>query len=88
MSTDQLIKGARVSADSQRARRSDQLPIWQVSLFGLTSDPCQPFHYYGEPKAECTHAIPKVNDESVHWFDKEHEIYRQLADRGLVTLYS
>ena len=30
-----------------------------VSLFGLTDDPCQPFHYYGEPKATCTKAIPR-----------------------------
>ena len=36
----------------------------RVSLFGLTSDPCRPFHYYGPPKKDgCTAAIPKENDE-------------------------
>ena len=42
----------------------------KVSLFGLTTDPCQPFHYYGAAKPSCTHAIPPENDESVHWFEK------------------
>ena len=60
----------------------------QVSLFGLTSDPCRPFHYYGTPKTECTSAIPPANDESVHWFEKEHEIYANLHRRGRLTIYS
>lgn len=47
----------------------DRPPV-QVSLFGLTTDPCRPFHYYGAAKAECTHAIPAENDESIHWFEK------------------
>jgi hypothetical protein len=60
----------------------------KVSLFGLTTDPCQPFHYYGEPKKECTAAIPPKYDETVHWFEKEHEIYDELQKKGRVTLYS
>ena len=60
----------------------------KVSLFGLTTDPCQPFHYYGTPKAQCTHAIPAENDESVHWFEKEHAIYHELEKGGRVTVYS
>ena len=60
----------------------------KVSLFGLTTDPCRPFHYYGAAKAECTHAIPKENDESLHWFEKEHAIYSDLEKRGALTIYS
>ena len=60
----------------------------KVSLFGLTTDPCRPFHYYGAPKEHCTHAIPPENDESVHWFEKEHAIYHDLEKRGAVTIYS
>ena len=62
----------------------------KVSLFGLTTDPCQPFHYYGAPKAECSKGleIPKQNDESVHWFEKEHEIYENLQKEGRLTVYS
>ena len=62
----------------------------QVSLFGLTTYTCQPFHYYGKPKPSCSRAleIPKENDESVHWFEKEHEIYRDLQARGKLTLFS
>jgi hypothetical protein len=59
-----------------------------VSLFGFQSDHCQPFHYYGPPKKECTAAIPKVNDETVHWFEREHAIYRSWAEKGMVTVYS
>ena len=62
----------------------------KVSLFGLTTDPCQPFHYYGAPKTSCSQGleIPKQNDESVHWFEKEHEIYSELEKRGRLTVYS
>ena len=60
----------------------------KVSLFGLTTDPCRPFHYYGAAKAECTNAIPKENDESIHWFEKEHAIYNDLERRGALTIYS
>ena len=60
----------------------------KVSLFGLTTDPCRPFHYYGAPKPECTHAIPPENDESVHWFEKEHAIYADLEAAGKLTIYS
>jgi len=60
----------------------------KVSLFGLTDDPCQPFHYYGEPKSSCTREIPKANDEPLHWFEKEHAIYAQWQREGLVTIYS
>ena len=60
----------------------------KVSLFGLTTDPCRPFHYYGAAKAECTHAIPKENDESIHWFEKEHAIYSDLERKGALTVYS
>ena len=62
----------------------------RASLFGLTTDPCQPFHYYGAPKAVCSAKleIPKQNDESVHWFEKEHEIYADLQSRGRLTVFS
>jgi hypothetical protein len=60
----------------------------KVSLFGLTTDPCRPFHYYGPPKAKCTTEIPAANDESVHWFEKEHEIYHRLEKEGKLTIYS
>ena len=59
-----------------------------VSLFGLTDDPRQPFHYYGEPKATCTKAIPTKNDEPLHWFEKEHEIYARWHRAGRLTVYS
>lgn len=62
----------------------------KVSLFGLTTDPCQPFHYYGAPKLQCSSGleIPAANDESVHWFEKEHAIYADLQARGRLTIYS
>ena len=60
----------------------------KVSLFGLTDDPCRPFHYYGTPKPECTTAIPKKNDESIHWFEKEHAIYAEWQRAGVLTVYS
>ena len=60
----------------------------KVSLFGLTTDNCRPFHYYGTAKAQCTSAIPKENDESVHWFEKEHEIYYDLERKGALSIYS
>lgn len=59
-----------------------------VSLFGLTSDPCRPFHYYGPSKAKCTNAVPTQNDEHVHWFEREHEIYAEWQRRGVVSLHS
>ena len=60
-----------------------------VSLFGLTSDPCYPFHYYGPSlNGKCTDAIPAENDEHVHWFAKEHEIYAQWAREGRLRQYS
>lgn len=61
-----------------------------VSLFGLSTDPCKPFHYYGDPaeNAACKAAIPKQNDESVHWFGKEHEIYRAWEREGRLRQYS
>ena len=59
-----------------------------VSLFGLTSDPCRPFHYYGPSKPRCTAAIPAANDEHVHWFEREHEIYAEWQRRGVVSLHS
>lgn len=59
-----------------------------VSLFGLTSDPCAPFHYYGPKKHGCTLAVPKENDEHVHWFEKEHEIYARWQQQGLLRIYS
>jgi hypothetical protein len=59
-----------------------------VSLFGMTSEPCAPFHYYGPAKTECTLAVPKENDESVHWFDKEHEIYGDWQRQGRLRVYS
>ena len=62
----------------------------QVSLFGLTSDPCMPFHYYGKPPDKCTSEtqIPPKNDESLHWFEKEHEMYERWAAQGKLTIYS
>jgi len=60
----------------------------RVSLFGLTTDPCRPFHYYGAPKQGCTAAIPKENDEHVHWFEREHALYHEWHARGLVTIHS
>ena len=60
----------------------------KVSLFGLTTDPCRPFHYYGAPKPQCTSTIPPENDESVHWFEKEHAIYHDLERQGVLTIYS
>ncbi len=60
----------------------------KVSLFGLQTDPCQPFHYYGAPKPACTKAIPKENDESVHWFEKEHAIYYEWEKEGRLTVFS
>ena len=59
-----------------------------MSLFGLTTDPCQPFHYYGAPKEACSLEIPAANDESVHWFEKEHAIYHDLQQQGKLTIYS
>jgi len=60
-----------------------------VSLFGLTSDdPCMPFHYYGSPPADCSGRIPKANDEHVHWFAKEHEIYRRWQREGRLRIFS
>ena len=53
-----------------------------------TDDPRQPFHYYGEPKATCTKAIPTKNDEPLHWFEKEHEIYARWHREGRLTVYS
>lgn len=60
----------------------------RVSLFGLTTDRCRPFHYYGPPKKSCTAAIPKENDEHVHWFEREHALYADWHARGLVTIHS
>jgi hypothetical protein len=60
----------------------------QVSLFGLTDDPCRPFHYYGPPKPQCTAAIPAENDEPLHWFAREHAIYRRWQREGLLQIYS
>jgi len=62
----------------------------KVSLFGLTSDPCMPFHYYGRPPKECTAEtqIPPRHDESFHWFEKEHETYGHWAASGKLTIYS
>ena len=60
----------------------------RVSLFGLSSDPCRPFHYYGEAKPSCTPEIPKENDEKVHWFEKEHELYDVWHRAGRLTQYS
>ena len=60
----------------------------KVSLFGLSSDPCRPFHYYGPAKPSCTLEIPKENDERVHWFEKEHELYDAWARQGNLTQYS
>ena len=57
-------------------------------FFGLTSDPCRPFHYYGPSKAKCTNAVPTQNDEHVHWFEREHEIYAEWQRRGVVSLHS
>jgi hypothetical protein len=59
-----------------------------VSLFGLTSDPCAPFHYYGPKKHGCTLAVPKENDEHVHWLEKEHEISARWQQQGLLRIYS
>lgn len=59
-----------------------------VSLFGMTSEPCAPFHYYGPPKMECMLAVPKENDEHVHWFDKEHEIYAEWQRQGRLCVFS
>jgi len=65
-----------------------------VSLFGFTSDACLPFHYYGTRQAQCAvgkphkMAVPKENDEHVHWFDKEHEIYAAWERRGLLRVFS
>ena len=59
-----------------------------VSLFGLTSEPCAPFHYYGPAKKACTMAVPKENDEHVHWFEREHEIYRRWQREGRLRIYS
>ena len=59
-----------------------------VSLFGLTSEPCAPFHYYGPKKTACTMAVPKENDEHVHWFEKEHEIYARWQQEGRLRIYS
>ena len=33
-------------------------------------------------------AVPKKNDEPVHWFDKEHEIYADWARQGLLHVFS
>eukprot|EP00966_Prymnesium_polylepis_P132226 3057662-Prymnesium_polylepis.2 len=59
-----------------------------VSLFGLTSDPCSPFHYYGPVRSTCTLAVPKENDEHVHWFEKEHELYQLWQQQGRLRVYS
>eukprot|EP00327_Prymnesium_parvum_P000714 CAMPEP_0182843744 /NCGR_PEP_ID=MMETSP0006_2-20121128/26359_1 /TAXON_ID=97485 /ORGANISM="Prymnesium parvum, Strain Texoma1" /LENGTH=78 /DNA_ID=CAMNT_0024973573 /DNA_START=18 /DNA_END=254 /DNA_ORIENTATION=- len=59
-----------------------------VSLFGLTTDPCAPFHYYGPPKNSCSLAIPKENDEHVHWFEKEHELYARWQREGRLRIFS
>ena len=67
-----------------------------VSLFGFTSDPCLPFHYYGKRPAKCAEktrsgakmAVPKENDEHVHWFDREHEIYFEWERRGWLRVFS
>ena len=60
----------------------------RVSLFGLTSDPCAPFHYYGPNKTECTLRPPAENDEVVHWFEKEHELYYEWQKQGRLRIYS
>ena len=60
----------------------------KVSLFGLSSDPCRPFHYYGPAKPSCTPEIPKENDERVHWFEKEHELYDVWSRQGKLTQFS
>jgi hypothetical protein len=33
-------------------------------------------------------AVPKENDEHVHWFDKEHEIYAEWEKRGWLRVFS
>ena len=60
----------------------------KVSLFGLTSDPCAPFHYYGPNKTTCTLRVPKENDEPVHWFEKEHELYYEWQRQGRLQIHS
>ena len=53
--------------DAPQTRWQHCAPPWQlcrrVSLFGLTSDPCRPFHYYGPSKPKCMDAIHAQNDE-------------------------
>ena len=65
-----------------------------VTLFGFTSDPCLPFHYYGKRPSKCVPgrpykmAVPKENDEVVHWFDKEHELYHEWQRNGWLKVHS
>ena len=65
-----------------------------VSLYGFTSDACLPFHYYGPRPTSCAvgkphkMAVPKQNDEPVHWFDKEHELYATWQKKGWLRVYS
>ena len=49
-----------------------------------------PFHYYGKPPEKCASEtqIPPKNDESLHWFEKEHELYHLWAAQGKLTIYS
>ena len=60
----------------------------RVSLFGLTSTPCAPFHYYGPNKSKCTLRVPKEHDEPMHWFEKEHEIYHEWQRQGRLRVFS
>ena len=32
--------------------------------------------------------VPKKNDEPVHWFDKEHEIYARWVNEGRLRVFS
>ena len=65
-----------------------------VSLYGFTSDACLPFHYYGPNDGKCRGSkpgkmeVPKKNDEPVHWFDKEHEIYARWVNEGRLRVFS
>ena len=60
-----------------------------VSLFGLsTGDPCAPHHYFDEPPSPCTSAVPDRYNHPFHWFEREHEIYREWAETGRLTIHS
>tara|TARA_B110001452_G_C15229922_1_gene426097 strand:- start:1124 stop:2566 length:1443 start_codon:yes stop_codon:yes gene_type:complete len=81
---------ARHARHARLSRTVRPIHLAPTQLFGLSTDPCRPFHYYGDPKPPgvCTPDIPKENDERVHWFDKEHELYEEWRLRGLLTTYS